>query len=531
MDRFWAWAGGAFFWGVAISFILAAIGHHNQDPSSTAFIPLLIAAAVLLPPVRRLAAGYLPPVRTMFIVLGAFIAFGIMSGEDKSQPKGAQAIANETPKNAEAEAIVTDETRTGTEAPGSAKICFTDSDINLGSVGAIELPASTVFRDSGAFSGNKENPATWDDDHAHSIGAGSAIITLTPVILSDKQRCSEAKVKMFLGPLYNTRRASVSDDHVFSIEDVLDYPVPAQKPRVEIGKLIDDISVRAILLTDVSESFVANTASADDEEAKKAECLDGAQKLAVHMHAALGRQTHSMVEIANAPVSGVSYGRAFGKFGPDLFVAWEKSAKPSAATVSFIASAGEFLTGASASELKQELTACVTEALKPKSGELANREFRGAKMECQAFSRDGGAGSVTIYRRFGAYPLRPSLSESERAALTRASEAVKAKEEAEAAKSLDFAKWWLDPEIPQKVKAAIMINARMLALAERCPTWKLNWSRILKNAASADIQASDLQPGGKYFSLLIGMMVAMRAGAAEESIETACDAARKYDGD
>ncbi len=335
---------------------------------------------------------------------------------------------------------------------------------------------------------------------------------------------------MFLGPLYNERHAHVSDNHVFSIEDVLDYPVPAQKPPVEIGRLIDDISVRAVLLTDVRGIFEANAAATDEEETKKARCLEGAQKLAAHMHAAVGRQTSSIVIIVDASVSEASYGCGHGpRSGPDLFVAWEKSARPSVAATSFIASAGEFLTGASVSELKQELMACVSEALKPKSNELANREFRGVKMDCQAFSRDGGAGSVTIYRRFGAYPVRPAPTESERARLNRASEQVKAREDAEAQKSLEFARWWLDPKIPQKVKAAIMINSRMLALNERCPTWKLNYSRMLRNMDEAGIQASDLQPGGKYYSLLIEVMVSMRNGTAEESVEAACEAARKYD--
>ena len=92
MNRFWAFIRAVFLWGVAILIIRAAIDNHNQCPSIAAFIPLLIAALVLLPPVRRLAAGYLPPFRTIFIVLGAFIGFGIMSGEDKSHPKEAVAI-------------------------------------------------------------------------------------------------------------------------------------------------------------------------------------------------------------------------------------------------------------------------------------------------------------------------------------------------------------------------------------------------------------------------------------------------------
>jgi hypothetical protein len=120
---------------------------------------------------------------------------------------------------------------------------------------------------------------------------------------------------------------------------------------------------------------------------------------------------------------------------PDFFVAWEHQAKPPTATVELIGKGGEYLTGASSTELKQELAACVAEALKKESGELANREFRGVKIECQAVTRDGGGGSATIYRRFGAYPVRPALTEKERAAMLRAAKTHKAEEDAQAAAS------------------------------------------------------------------------------------------------
>ena len=46
-------------------------------------------------------------------------------------------------------------------------------------------------------------------------------------------------------------------------------------------------------------------------------------------------------------------------------------------------------------------TSCVTRALNPESNQLANHETDGVRAECQPFSGDGGAGSVTFPRRFG----------------------------------------------------------------------------------------------------------------------------------
>lgn len=90
MDRFLS----AFLWCAGLFFILGAVGFHNDHSSTAAWIPLLIAGVVLLPPVRSRAAGYLPPIRTAFIILGAFIAVGVMSDENKTQPKHVAAAAD-----------------------------------------------------------------------------------------------------------------------------------------------------------------------------------------------------------------------------------------------------------------------------------------------------------------------------------------------------------------------------------------------------------------------------------------------------
>ena len=115
--------------------------------------------------------------------------------------------------------------------------------------------------------------------------------------------------------------------------------------------------------------------------------------------------------------------------------------------------------------------------------------------------------------------------------MERATAALQAREDVKAAKAVEFAKWWLDPQIPTKVKIFMMISARIHALSERCPTWKRNNAVIEDAATSADISAQDIQPGGKYYTPLTEIMIEMRKGTASESRAEACEAARKSYGE
>jgi hypothetical protein len=89
--------------------------------------------------------------------------------------------------------------------------------------------------------------------------------------------------------------------------------------------------------------------------------------------------------------------------------------------MALIAKGGEFVTGAMQAEIITETSACVADALKPNAGENADREVRGVKIECQAFTRDGGGGGVTIYRHFGSDPVRPEITSKATTAVDHAS--------------------------------------------------------------------------------------------------------------
>jgi hypothetical protein len=198
-----------------------------------------------------------------------------------------------------------------------------------------------------------------------------------------------------------------------------------------------------------------------DEAVQAATCLAEAQKVAAHEKGVVERQTNSVVFISHPAASEFSFGCGVHGLKPDIFIAWNKS-RPQPLTVELITSAGAFLTGAPSGDIKRELVKCINEALEPDSGEFSSREFDGGvRVECQAFERDGGGGSATILRRFGSYPVHEMPSGKVLEEMKRASAALATAEEAEAAKSLEFAKWWLDPAIPTKVKTFFAITARV----------------------------------------------------------------------
>lgn len=86
---------------------------------------------------------------------------------------------------------------------------------------------------------------------------------------------------------------------------------------------------------------------------------------------------------------------------PSFSASWEGQAQPPASVRAVVDEAGAALTGVRRQVVNQTLAACVADALRPNAGELANEQFFGAKLDCQAYARDGGGGTVTVYRRFG----------------------------------------------------------------------------------------------------------------------------------
>jgi hypothetical protein len=351
-----------------------------------------------------------------------------------------------------------------TASPGIARICLTDKDIHLSAKDEIVIPATTVFEDDGPNIGKPEDPSTWRYEVKEGFKFPAQFLTLTAVSLRKSKPCAEARVQMLTGAGGTETMKRASDNHIFVIDDVLDYPIPTERPPIEIGKLIDDISVEAMLTTDVTQAVARPEPTFLNDAAKAAYCLAGAKKLAAYLGGGTGRQTSMIVEIGHVGADNVVYGCPFGpKQKAEFQVFWEGQARPRSNTMALIAKAGEFVTGATRAEIMTETSACVADALKSNAAEIANREVRGTKIECQAFARDGGGGGVTIYRHFGSDPVRPEISAKATITAEHVSGEIKIEDDRKAAEALRFAEWYRDPTIPKNVKAFAMMAARVIS--------------------------------------------------------------------
>jgi hypothetical protein len=97
----------------------------------------------------------------------------------------------------------------------------------------------------------KDEPLPWRYEIKEGFKFPAQFLTLTAVSLRNSNPCAEAKVQMLTGAVGTKTMKRASDNHIFVIGNVLDYPIPTEGPPIEIGKLIDDISVEAMLTTDV----------------------------------------------------------------------------------------------------------------------------------------------------------------------------------------------------------------------------------------------------------------------------------------
>lgn len=81
-----------------------------------------------------------------------------------------------------------------------------------------------------------------------------------------------------------------------------------------------------------------------------------------------------------------------------VFVSWAQSASPPLRYYEIVAQAGAILTGEKKDTLAKAAKTCVRTALGHKS-ELGDELTSKAKIECQAFARDGGSVSVSVFTR------------------------------------------------------------------------------------------------------------------------------------
>ena len=415
---------------------------------------------------------------------------------------------------------------------GTAHLCLDDAYRHLDRDTQIDIPATTIFKDDGPngkdqVGAKKDDPSTWYVNPSESVQA--SFITMATIRLSPTKPCADVPVKRYVGVLTSKDLAQkAGDNRIYTIESVADYPIPAHRPKIEMGKVLDDLAVLGVLFTDVDDAY--HEADHDDDMEKNAkECMDQAQAMAAFMGQGVERQTDTNVFLGQLDGGDVTFGCSkWSASQPDIFVAWNGAGLPPGKVLRFIAKAGAYLTGATQDEIRTETLGCTRDALKPDAGEIGQRQVRGVQIDCQAFDRDGGGGSATISRRLGSYPKHAQLNAASRASLEEASAQLREKEERKQAGAMAFARWWMDGSIPKEAKTFAMMAARAIALNERCPSDKIPPARIVGWAIQLNQEASDFTPGGKYAALMAMMLSSFSSEGQKESQQEACEQITKY---
>lgn len=103
-----------------------------------------------------------------------------------------------------------------------------------------------------------------------------------------------------------------------------------------------------------------------------------------------------MVHLKHPNASALSVQCASGAYGAGVGSSWD-GAYPPRSFYDLIARAGAAVTKAPAEDIRQGAMKCQQAALKS-DDELAEMTFKGIRFECQAFSRDGGGTTITLYK-------------------------------------------------------------------------------------------------------------------------------------
>lgn len=103
--------------------------------------------------------------------------------------------------------------------------------------------------------------------------------------------------------------------------------------------------------------------------------------------------SNRIIQYSSGSSTTLSVSCAFGK--SDIAITWD-GPNPDAIFYSLVGIAGNLLTQRPASEVVKYSKQCRQEALKDDS-EIATIEREGMAIECQAFKRDGGGTTITIF--------------------------------------------------------------------------------------------------------------------------------------
>ncbi len=127
---------------------------------------------------------------------------------------------------------------------------------------------------------------------------------------------------------------------------------------------------------------LAHAASCED-------ALNQAQSIP-HLTLVQSEQTHAQFQDGPVQVS-----IACERNQPNAQITWD-GADPSGEFFAMVGQLGQSVTGAKPAEVIQAAKICRQQALRD-GGEISQVEQPGMAIECQAFARDGGTTSITVY--------------------------------------------------------------------------------------------------------------------------------------
>lgn len=128
------------------------------------------------------------------------------------------------------------------------------------------------------------------------------------------------------------------------------------------------------------------------QQAHAASCEDVLKQAWSNRHLTLLQSEQTHAQFQDGPVQ-VSI--ACERNQPNAQVIWD-GANPSGEYFALVGQLGQGVTGKKPAEVIQAAKACRQQALQD-GGEISQVEQPGMAIECQAFARDGGSTSITVY--------------------------------------------------------------------------------------------------------------------------------------
>lgn len=292
---------------------------------------------------------------------------------------------------------------------GAIRMCVLDPTVFDGPQDSVFVPATTVLSTDRTFQGDPADGATWRLQNPGSSDGASAAAQLEteePASLTSSRPCALVHVAAVNTSAQAGPVVRVATHLAFSPNTVLSYVSPPIGSHHDMDQVIDNLDVVAAVVEDVS-AIVQRPELGLDPDELRADCLATAKALARRVHGRVEQPTESTISLdAGGPALSVVC-----PLGPppstSLSFEWLGNAAPPGRDLTVALEAASALVGISSRDLARAAQSCIGAALRPTSDEEGTIFIKGANVECQAYKRDGGGGSLNFYRRFGPFQIVP----------------------------------------------------------------------------------------------------------------------------